>query len=39
MAAELGKRGGKATANKGKAYMSTIGKRGAKKRWGLKVKK
>lgn len=29
----LGKRGGNATAKKGKKYFSEIGKKGAKKRW------
>lgn len=29
----VGRRGGKATAKKGKKYMSKIGKAGAAKRW------
>jgi len=35
-AQELGSRGGKKTAEKGKKYMSEIGKAGAIKRWGNK---
>lgn len=30
----VGRRGGNATAKKGKRYMSKIGKAGANKRWG-----
>ena len=35
-AAQLGRRGGKAVAKRGKAYMKALGKKGAKKRWANK---
>ena len=38
IAKQLGSLGGKATASKGKEYMSNLGKLGAKKRWGDKTK-
>jgi len=37
-AAKLGRLGGLATAKRGTKHMSTIGKKGASKRWGPKKK-
>lgn len=38
IAKELGSRGGKKTASRGSEYMKKIGRSGAQKRWGKKVK-